>query len=141
MTTNTDQLVNYFKSIPSSIWKEKAIILTIVLSILSFIAVFLTFFGSDFMNNPSDYLMKNLSSKDFINNQFATTISLSISAALIPPIVYVGYKTILLQRKNRSYWNFDTNNTKRSSNTSTTSEKQIKAIQHIRKGILLLDRD
>jgi tetratricopeptide (TPR) repeat protein len=76
----------------------------------------------------------------FINNQFATTISLLISAALIPPLVYVGYRTILLQRKNRSYWNFDTINTKQSSNTSTISKKQIKANRHIRKGILLLDR-
>jgi hypothetical protein len=107
---------------------------------LSFIAVFLTFFDGDFMNNPSDYLLKNLTSKDFINNQFATTISLSISAALIPPIVYVGYRTILLQRKNRSYWNFDTINIKQSSITSTVSKKQIKANRYIRKGSLLLDR-
>ncbi len=59
---------------------------------------------------------------------------------MIPPLVYVGYRTILLQRKNRSYWNFDTINTKQSSNTSTISKKQIKANRHIRKGILLLDR-
>ena len=82
--------------------KEKAFISTVSISIISFFLILPLFFGMEFVANPANFLMEHLASKEFINNQFATAISIAISTSLIPPIIYLSYKAIALRRQYRT---------------------------------------
>ena len=101
-SSDTNPNSNSKQNIWSAILREKAFISTVSISIISFFIVLPLFLGSEFVANPLDFLTKHLSSKEFINNQFATAISFAISTSLIPPITYLAHKAIVLRRQYRT---------------------------------------
>lgn len=70
------------------------------ISVLIFIIAFFSLLGLSYPPEGIQTFYKQLASKDFINNQFASILSLSLSLAMVLPIAYTIARNLQTQKRN-----------------------------------------
>jgi hypothetical protein len=75
-------------------------IVVAVLSVVLFAGVFIWLLQPFIANGNFYLLLDKLAYQDFINNQFVTVVSLSLTAGLIPPIIYAMARLLKTKQRN-----------------------------------------